>query len=274
MSKELTAEQLKALQSNSGGDNMQAITLPVLNRIQLNGEVERVEDAKGTEKKVAPYWRKSIFVGKDQDAIPEKEKLGTNLELRLVKIRRKQIARDDSGVTILSTTQYSAYDQMVSIYQSGKKIGVMPANQVYEKFQDLKPRTQMEVYAITEDGERVLLILKGTAINAGKRPEGKPSFKQYVSTLNKEGGIAFFTTKLSGMYIKDGLEFNIAVFEKGRETTNEEKLEILEWQNELDEIMVKYDESNARGDSGAVEAKVEGFSSDETPEDDDSTIPF
>ena len=124
----------------------------------------------------------------------------------------------------------------------------MPANEIYSTFTDLKPRTQMEVYAIMPDGERVLFIFKGTAINAGKRPEGKPSFKQYVSALNKDGGIAFFTTKLGGVYVKDGLEFNVVTFEKGRETTTEEKLEILNWQNELDEVMRKYDENNARKD--------------------------
>ncbi|HCC04974.1 TPA: hypothetical protein DEP58_01550 [Patescibacteria group bacterium] len=248
MSTELTAEQLAQLKANSGGDTIASTSLPVLNRVQLNGEVQREEDAKGNEKRVAPYWRKSVFVGKDQDAIPEKENLGTKIEVRLVKIRRKQVARDDRGATVLSTSQYSDYNQIVSVYKEGKKVAVMPANEIYSTFTDLKPRTQMEVYAIMPDGERVLFIFKGTAINAGKRPEGKPSFKQYVSALNKDGGIAFFTTKLGGVYVKDGLEFNVVTFEKGRETTTEEKLEILNWQNELDEVMRKYDENNARKD--------------------------
>lgn len=245
---ELSAEQLEALKGNSGGDTMQAITLPVYNRIQLNGEVEREEDPKGNEKRVPAYYRKSIFVNKDPDTIPERENIGPKLELRLVKIRRKQVARDDTGKTVLSTSQYGEYDQMVSVYKDGKKDAVLPANKIYDTYTDLSPRTQMEVYAINEQGEKVVVILKGTAINAGKRPADKPSFKQYVADLNKEGGIAFFTTKLSGMYVKDGLEFNIAVFEKGRETTNEEKLEILEWQNELTEVMEKYDIANARTD--------------------------
>lgn len=257
--KELTQEQLDALKAASGGDSVESTSLPVLNRIQINGEVEREEDAKGNEKRVKPYYRKSIFVGKEQDAIPEKENIGTDLNIRLVKIRRKQIARDDSGKTVLSTSQYGAYDQKVSVYKEGKKVNVLPANQIYDTYEDLRPRTQLEVYGITESGERVLLILKGTAINAGKRPANSPSFKQYVSELNKEGGIAFFVTKLGGQYVKDGLEFNIATFTKDRETTVDEKLEILEWQKELDEVMARYDEANARTDvpSTDVDAKEE-----------------
>jgi len=267
---ELTADQLAALSANSGGNDIQAITLPVLNRVQLNGGVEREEDAKGNEKRLKPYYRKSIFVGKDQDEIPVKENIGEGVELRLVKIRRKMVARDDDGKTVLSTSQYGAYDQVVSVYQDGKKTAVCPANKVYDKFESLKPRTQLEVYALTEEGEQVILILKGTAINAGKRPEDKPSFKKYVSALNKDGGIAFFTTKLGGLYIKDGLEFNIVTFDKGRETTVEEKLEILDWQNELDEVMNKYDENNARvdtpsTDTDAVEEEEEDLLEEDLP---------
>ena len=268
ISSELTQQQLDALKNNSGGDSVSAITLPILNRIQLNGEVEREEGKDGTEKRIKPYYRKIIFVGKDQDAIPVKENIGSDIELRLVKIRRKMVARDDTGKTVLSTSQYGNYDQVISVYQDGKKVSVQAADTVYDTYESLKPRTQLEVYAITPEGERVLLILKGTAINARKRPVDKPSFKQYVTELNKEGGIAFFTTILGGEYVKDGLEFNIVTFTKGRPTTNEEKLETLAWQNELNEVMIKYDEANARHDTPKNDTDT--VASELTPED----IPF
>lgn len=240
--RELTAEELERLQANSGTVTG-GIKLPVTNKISLNGNADAEEQKDGSMKRPAIAYRKMIMVGKANDEAPKYEDLGSPIEVIFVKIRRRLVARDSQGFQVMSSSQHSSPTSIVTIWKDGKMIDKGVAKDLREKYEDL--RTIQEVYALLPDGELVNLTVKGASLGSKTRDEKLPTFYQYVQQLDKTGGIFAHKTILGGVLEKGAKSFYTMTFEMGRPTTNEEKLMVLDKQDELTDIITKYDAENS-----------------------------
>lgn len=240
--RELTAEELERLQANSGTVTG-GVKLPVTNKISLNGNADAEEQKDGSMKRPPIAYRKMIMVGKPNDEAPKYEDLGSPIEVIFVKIRRRLVARDSQGFQIMSSSQHSSPTSIVTIWKDGKMIDKGVAKDLREKYEDL--RTIQEVYALLPDGELVNLTVKGASLGSKTRDEKLPTFYQYVQQLDKNGGIFAHKTILGGVLEKGAKSFYTMTFEMGRPTTNEEKLMVLDKQDELTDIITKYDAENS-----------------------------
>jgi hypothetical protein len=237
----LTEEQLARLKAQSETASTGGVKLPVVNRVSLNGNADAIEDEKGKLVRPAISYRKQIFVGKDSDQKPEMIDLGSPIEVILIKSRRRLVARDSQGFQILSSSQHEHPNQTVTLWQDGKMIDKGHASELREKYEDL--RTVQETYALLPDGEMVLLICKGASLGSKTRDEKLPNFYQYLTSL-KADGIFAHKTILDGVLEKGAKNFYTMTFAKGRPTTDEEKLMVLEKSDELTAIINEYDEQN------------------------------
>lgn len=239
----LSEEQLARLKEQSG---VQAggTRLPVLNRVALNGNADAVEvEGTDTMKRPPVNYRKMIMVGKDSDARPETEDLGSPIEVTFVKIRRRLIARDSQGFQVMSSSQHGHPTHTVVIWSDNKMIAKGPAREMREKYEDL--RTVQEVYILLPDGELALLIVKGAALGSKTRDPKLDSFYDYLQKLDKEGGIFMRKTILAGVLEKGAKDFYTMTFEMGRPCTDEELASVLDQSDELSETIAKYDEEQA-----------------------------
>ena len=171
---------------------------------------------------------------------PEREQLGETVELTLVKIRRRLIARDSSGFQVMSTSQHEHPNSTVTLWR--KDSGVVasgPAREIREQYPDL--RTVQEIYALL-NGELVLLIVKGASLGSKNRDKDFPSFYEYVSSLNKAGGIFTKKTIVGGVLEAGAKSYYTMIFSEGEETTDKELTEVLKASDELTETIKKYDE--------------------------------
>lgn len=237
----LTPEQLERLKAQSATPAAGGVKLPVLNRVSLNGNADAVEDKKGNLVRPPISYRKQVFVGKEDDAKPETIDLGSPVEVILVKSRRRLVARDSQGFQVMSTSQHTHPNQTVTLWQDGKLIDKGAAKDLREKYPDL--RTVQETYCLMPDGELVLLICKGAALGSKTRDEKLPTFYQYLQSL-KDDGIFSHKTILGGVLEKGAKNFYTMTFEKGRPTTAEEQLMVLEHSDKLTAIIDEYDEQN------------------------------
>lgn len=238
---ELTEEQLKRLEEQSGAVSG-GIKLPVVNKISLNGNADAEEQKDGTMKRPPIAYRKMIMVGKPADEKPTYEDLGSPIEVTFLKIRRRLVARDSQGFQTMSSSQHSSPTSIVTIWEDGKLKDKGVAKDLREKYEDL--RTIQEVYALTNDGELVIVTVKGASLGSKTRDEKLPTFYQYIQTLQADGGIYGHKTILGGVLEKGAKTFYTMTFEQGRPTTNTEKLAILDKSDELTAIIKKYDEEN------------------------------
>jgi len=237
----LTPEQLARLQAQSETAGGGGVRLPVLNRISLNGNADAVENASGKLERPAISYRKQVFVGKDKDERPENEDLGAPLEVIFVKSRRRLVARDSQGFQVMSTSQHEQPNQTVTLWKEGKLIDKGHASDLRAKYEDL--RTIQETYVLLPDGELALLIAKGSALGSKTRDEKLPTFYQYLQSL-KTDGIFGNKTILGGVLEKGAKNFYTMTFEKGRPTTDAEKLAVLDASDMLTAIFKDYDEQN------------------------------
>lgn len=237
----LTPEQLERLKAQTASVATGGVKLPVLNRISLNGNADAMEDAKGKLVRPDVTYRKQIFVGKEQDERPETVNIGSPIEVIFVKSRRRLVARDSQGFQVMSTSQHEHPNQTVTLWQEGKMIDKAPAKELREKYEDL--RTVQETYVIMPDGELAILIVKGASLGSKTRDEKLPTFYQYLQSL-KEDGIFAHKTILGGVLEKGAKNFYTCTFEKGRPTTDEEKLAVLEHSDTLTALMAEYDQQN------------------------------
>jgi len=237
----LTEEQLARLKAQSDTVAGGGVKLPVLNRISLNGNADAVEDDKGNLVRPAISYRKQIFVGKEQDAKPETVDLGSPIEVIFVKSRRRLVARDSQGFQTMSSSQHEQPNQTVTLWENGKMIDKGHASELREKYPDL--RTIQETYVLLPDGELALLICKGAALGSKTRDEKLPTFYQYLTSL-KADGIFAHKTILGGVLEKGAKNFYTMTFEKGRPTTPEEQLAVLEASDSLVSVFTEYDEQN------------------------------
>jgi hypothetical protein len=239
----LSEEQLARLKEQSG---VQAggTRLPVLNRVALNGNADAVEvEGTDTMKRPDVNYRKMLMVGKESDARPETEDLGSPIEVTFVKIRRRLIARDSQGFQVMSSSQHGHPNHTVVIWSDNKMIAKGPAREMREQFEDL--RTVQEIYILLPDGELALLIVKGAALGSKTRDPKLDSFYDYIQKLDKEGGIFMRKTILGGVLEKGAKDFYTMTFEMGRPCTDEELADVLEQSDELSETINKYDEEQA-----------------------------
>jgi hypothetical protein len=268
----LSEEQLARLKEQSG---VQAggTRLPVLNRVALNGNADAVEvEGSDVMKRPPVNYRKMLMVGKESDARPETEDLGSPIEVTFVKIRRRLIARDSQGFQVMSSSQHGHPNHTVVIWSDNKMIAKGPAREMREQFEDL--RTVQEIYILLPDGELALLIVKGAALGSKTRDPKLDSFYDYIQKLDKEGGIFMRKTILGGVLEKGAKDFYTMTFEMGRPCTDEELADVLEQSDELSEVINKYDEEQA---SIAFTDGEEVADDDELPfeseGDDDSSEP-
>ena len=239
----LTEEQLARLKAQSEPAATGGIKLPVLNRIRLNGNADAVEDEKGNLVRPPISYRKQIFVGKESDQKPETVDLGAPIEVIFVKSRRRLVARDSQGFQTMSTSQHTHPDQTVTLWHDGKLIDKGAAKDLREKYEDL--RTVQETYVLLPDGELAMLICKGASLGSKTRDEKLPTFYQYLQSL-KDEGIFARKTVLGGVLEKGANKnFYTMTFEKGRPTTAEEQLMVLEHSDKLTALINEYDEQNA-----------------------------
>jgi len=237
----LTEEQLARLKAQSETVTGAGIKLPVINRIALNGNADAIEDKKGNLVRPPINYRKQIFVGKEKDEKPETIDLGSPIELIFIKSRRRLVARDSQGYQVMSSSQHEHPNQTVTLWQEGKMIDKGNAQDLREKYQNL--RTVQETYALMPDGEMVLLICKGASLGSKTRDEKLPNFYKYLQSI-KSDGIFAYKTILGGVLEKGAKNFYTMTFEQGRPTTDEEKLLVLEKSDELTAIFQEYDEQN------------------------------
>jgi hypothetical protein len=238
----LTEEQLARLKAQSEPAAAGGIKLPVVNRVSLNGNADAVEDEKGNLVRPPISYRKQIFVGKEADQKPETVDLGAPIEVIFVKSRRRLVARDSQGFQTMSTSQHTHPNQTVTLWQDGKMVDKGHAKDLREKYEDL--RTVQETYVLLPDGELAMLICKGAALGSKTRDEKLPTFYQYLQSL-KEDGIFAHKTILGGVLEKGAKNFYTMTFEKGRPTTAEEQLAVLEHSDKLTALINEYDEQNA-----------------------------
>jgi hypothetical protein len=144
----------------------------------------------------------------------------------------------------MSTSQHSGPNDIVTLYENGKVIAKGVAKELREKYEDL--RTVQETYVLLPDGELAILIAKGSALGSKTRDEPLPTFYKYMQDMVKEGGVFAHTTILNGVLEKGAKNFYTMTFTKGRETTNAEKLSVLEHSDKLTEIITQYDAENAK----------------------------
>jgi hypothetical protein len=96
------------------------------------------------------------------------------------------------------------------------------------------------MYALV-DGELVVLKIKGAALGSKTRDKKYPNFYDYLQTLG--GGIFTHVTTIGGVKEDGAKTFYTSTFNLGRETTDEEKMLVLEKLEELDPIFKEYDEA-------------------------------
>jgi hypothetical protein len=258
---QLTEEQLARLKAQTETSSTGGVKLPVINRISLNGNADAVEDNKGNLVRPDISYRKQIFVGKEKDERPQVENLGSPLEVIFIKSRRRLVARDSQGFQVMSTSQHEHPNQTVTLWQEGKLIDKGQARDLREKYEDL--RTIQETYCLY-NGELVLLICKGASLGSKTRDEKLPTFYQYLTSL-KADGIFANTTILGGVLEKGAKNFYTMTFEKGRPTTPEEQLQVLEHSDELTSLIASYDEQNKQ--SVVTEDTVDPEEEDEEDEE-------
>ena len=249
----LSAEQLEELKNATATQGGGSVRLPVIDRMIFNGNADAVENDDG--KLVRPdisYFRQ-IFKGKKQDERPEKVSLGSPLGVIFVRSRRRLVARDSQGFQVMSTSQHEHPNQTVTLWENGKCIAKGSAKALREKYEDL--RTVQETYVLF-NGELMLLINKGACLGSETRDEKYPTFYQYMQSL-KDDGIFGHVTILDGVLEKGVKQFYTPTFEKGRPTTDEEKLEVLNHVRELNSLFIEYDEANKTMDVGVVEVETE-----------------
>ncbi len=238
----LSEEQLARLKELSKSEaSGGGVKLPVINRIALNGNADAEEDNKGNLVRPPISYRKQIFVGKEENEAPKSEDLGSPIEVIFVKSRRRLVARDSQGFQVMSTSQHAHPNQTVSLWKDGKMIDSGKASDLREKYEDL--RTIQETYVILPDGELALLITKGAALGSKTRDEKLPTFYQYLQSLSTDG-IFSHKTILGGVLEKGVKQFYTMTFEKGRPTTAEEQLTVLEHLESLTAVFEQYDEQN------------------------------
>ena len=257
----LTQEQLDRLKQQSGTSS-NGVRLPVLPRISLNGNCDAVEDDKGKLVRPPVSYRKMILP-KDRDEKPTYEELGSPLEVTFIKIRRRLIARDKKGVQVMSTTQHSSKTDVVSLWKDGECIATDKASILRQDYDDLK--TVQEIYALYK-GKLVMIIVKGSAFGSQTRDKKYPTFYEYLQSLN-EDGIYGNVTILGGVKEKGLLkDYYTMTFEKGRPTTDVEKISVLEHSDELTKIMEEYDLKNSISKDTSTKTK-EGEYEEEIKED-------
>lgn len=249
----LTPEQLARLKNQSGmtGDG---IRLPVLDRISLNGNCDAVEDEKGNLVRPPVDYRVMKMTTAVKGERPETVSIGSPLEVIFVKIRRRLIARDKKGVQIMSTTQHSHKDSIVSLWKEGKCIATGKASDLREQYEGLK--TIQEVYVLL-NGVLNLLIVKGSSFGSTTRDKKYPSFYEYLQQISKDG-IFSHVTILNGVKEKGEMkDYYTMTFSQGRAITPAEQIMVLNESDRLTEIMTEYDKENAKVKEGNTQTAAD-----------------
>jgi len=244
MSNTLTPEQLARLKAQSGASEG-GTRLPVLNRIALGGSAVPVKDPANPGSFIRPpvEYFKSIYIGKEDDAKPEKVSIGEKVEVIIVKSRRKLVERNKEKI-VMQTTEHTSAKSVVSLWKDGKVIDTGVAEDLRAKYPAL--RMVGNLYClIPSTGELVMVTVKGSAFGTKIRDKKYPAFFDYLSKLSKAGGTFAYVTELGGVLEEGETDYYAMTFTQGRPTTPEEQLAVLEKQDELVAIMDEYDANNA-----------------------------
>jgi len=245
----LTPEQLARLKGQSGTSGG-GIRLPVYDRISLNGNCDAVENEKGELKRPPVEYRVMKMSTAEKGEKPETVSIGSPVEVIFVKIRRRLIARDGKGMQIMSTSQHSHKDAVVSLWGEGKCIATGKASDLREEFDGLK--TIQEIYVLL-NGVPHLLIVKGSSFGSKTRDKKYPSFYEYLQQISKDGIFSHMTI-LNGVKEKGELkDYYTMTFTQGRVTTPIEQVMVLEESDKLTAIITEYDKENSSAKQGAKE---------------------
>lgn len=199
----------------TGQSNYQSAPRLVVNEVLINGDGD-IEQRDGQYVHKGGYFRKRIWVGKPEDAKPEDVRLGENVDVIFLKVRRKLVQRSNEGGIVRSTNEHNSADDVVSVFEEGKKVFTGSARKARETYDGL--RTIQVVYALFVDGtkepELVRVTIKGASLGSDSRDKKYPNFYEYLGSFGKEA-LCQYVTRL-GVVLEEGKKkYYTVTFTKG-----------------------------------------------------------
>lgn len=171
----------------TGQENYQGVPRLTLNEVLINGDGD-IEEVDGQIVHKGGYFRKRLWIDKPENGRPEETNIGKDVKIIFLKVRRKLVQRSNDGQIVRSTNEHNTADDMVDVFEGGKKVFAGSARDGREKFDGL--RTVQVVYGLlvdsTKEPELVRLTIKGASLGSDSRAKELPDFYQYLSSFGKE----------------------------------------------------------------------------------------
>jgi hypothetical protein len=201
----------------SGESDMRRGSRLELNEVSLNGDGSAKEVSPGKWERKGGYFRKRVLIGATKDQKPEEIDLGKEIQVVLLKIRRRLVERGKDGEIVRSTGEHNHPNDAVTLYEPGSKNRINGvARDLREQFPNL--RTVQIVYALLcgkGEPELVRLTVKGASLGSEVKADDVMDFYQYIDSFKGDDHFYQFRTALSPV-MEEGKQVYFAIkFERG-----------------------------------------------------------
>lgn len=244
-----------------------------LNEILINGDadVEEIEPGKFTRK--GGYLRKRILVGKTRDEKPLEEKLGDNINVIFLKIRRKLVERSQGGQVVRSTNEHTSTGEIVDLYDENGLVRSGSAKAIREAHPGL--RTIQIVYALlvhdpAAEPELVRITIKGASLGSEAKDAKAVAFYKYISSYGKDEHFWEYVTNISTILEKGQKSYFCMNFARGARLDDKSLALALEKMKEVHLKCVEIDTARTQKrsvDSNNRPTHEEDIRADDEPSD-------
>lgn len=202
-------------------------SMPKLDLLSLNGDAEIVETSEGYKPK-GGYYRLLKLTTAKKDEKPEEERLGEQVSVVFLKVRRALQARNSDKV-VMHTSEHNTADDTVELHFEGRKdVEVGTARSLREKYESL--RTIQYVYGLllrsTKEPQLVKMRFKGSALGSDAKADGVRTFYDYIyaTRTNEDGSkkhLRHIETILGAVKEQGKKTYYTVTFTQGRDLTPE-----------------------------------------------------